>query len=169
MSGHFSVGDILVYPNYGIVEVKEVQRLEAGGQKQEFFVLETLERKKSLKVPSKTAESSGLRRLATHKEIEEIMALLRTKGEQYGVEWYERCRVNEGRLKSGALPEVAKVVRDLWFITEAHQKNSKEAPLFKDAYAFMLAEIAYVEKQKRTDLQERMKLLFKQKEKNEEK
>jgi CarD family transcriptional regulator len=159
----FSVGDILVYPAYGIVEIKQKESTEVAGSRVECYVLETLERRKSIKVPARSAEKSGLRRLFDAEELDRVYEVLKRPGGQYELPWYERFKVNEARLRSGDLLEVAAVVRDLWFIREVKQKNSKEFPLQKEATNFLLSELAYIEKKRKGDILEKIKYLMKQK------
>lgn len=159
----FSTGDILVYPSYGIVELLERQRKEIAGHKMDVYVLQTHEKKQQIMVPAQTAEKSGLRRPIKKKLIDSIYKLLKEQPAQAKLDWYDRYRINEEKLRSGVLTSVAEVVRDLWHLREANEKNSKEWVQKQEAMNYLAGELAYVEKKRKSEILEKIDILMKEK------
>lgn len=164
MSTPFSVGDILVYPSYGIVEVKDREKTEVGDYKLEVYVLRTLERSTDIRVPVKNSDKVGLRRLVAHDKVENIYAILNEPGGQYETPWYERCRINEARIKGGVLEEIARVITDTYFLKDrGEQLNKKEVELQKEAEKLLVNELSYVEKRKKQEIRNQIKAIMKHK------
>lgn len=144
------------------MEIKDREKTEAGGQKLEVFCLETMDKRTTIRVPVKNSEAIGLRHLYPQEEIETVWDILRSPSEQDELAWYERCRINEARIKTGQLEEIAKVVRDLIILKDLPQKNNKEVAIQKEADKLLVNELAYVEKHRKNDIRNKLKAIAKQ-------
>ena len=66
----FQLGDMAVYPGYGVAEITGLEKKEFSGASQEFYVLRVLGKDMTVMVPKTNANSAGLRSIiATDKII----------------------------------------------------------------------------------------------------
>ena len=75
----FDVGDYVVYPKHGVGRVIELQSSEIAGMALELYVLRFEKEKMTLRVPTNKAESVGMRKLSSDKQMQEAMVTLKDR------------------------------------------------------------------------------------------
>src|SRR5262245_13416612 len=75
----FRVGDKAVYPAHGVAEVIGVDTKEIGGRLTSFYLLKVIDSDMRILVPTDKAREVGLREVASHEEVAEVMEILREK------------------------------------------------------------------------------------------
>ena len=62
------IGDLVVYPIYGVGEVENFDTYEVDGSSQDFILINFKQDKMKLRIPRDKASSSGLRKLSNKNE-----------------------------------------------------------------------------------------------------
>jgi CarD family transcriptional regulator len=131
---NFVVGDYVVY----------LQSSEIAGMKLELYVLRFEKEKMTLRVPTNKAESVGMRKLSSDKQMNEALATLKGKPKVKRTMWSRRAQEYEAKINSGDLVSIAEVVRDL-FRPDAPEQSYSERQIFEGATSRLARELAAME------------------------
>ena len=143
MSSEFAIGDKAVYPSQGVAEVAGIEQKEISGKIQRFYVLRVLETGLRILVPIDKADQVGLRKVAGHAEIEEVMEILRDKEVHIDRQtWNRRYRGFMEKIKSGSLFEVAEVFRDLYRLKGLKPLSFGERRMLDTAKGLIVQELS---------------------------
>ena len=110
----FKVGEVVVYPHHGAARITDIEQREMGGETLEFLVLQINQSDLVVRVPSKNAETVGVRDVVGKEGLERVFSVLRELDVEEAGNWSRRYKANQERLASGDINKVAEVVRDLW-------------------------------------------------------
>ncbi|MCA9580534.1 MAG: CarD family transcriptional regulator [Myxococcales bacterium] len=145
----FKVGDKAVHPSHGVAEITSVEVKEIGGNKKEFYVLETLDkgRKQKLMVATDAVVRLGLRKVISRTEAKKVYEVLRADEVAVTSQpWNRRQREYNEMLNSGSLFQVAKVLRDLYRLKGGKELSFGERRLLEQASSLLVTELALVKK-----------------------
>jgi len=142
----FDVGDYVVYPKHGVGRVIELLEQEIAGMTLELYVLRFEKEKMTLRVPTNKAESVGMRKLSSDKQMNEALATLKGKPKVKRTMWSRRAQEYEAKINSGDLVSIAEVVRDLHRAENQPEQSYSERQLFEQALDRITREIAAVKK-----------------------
>ena len=110
----FNVGDLAVYPKHGLGVVKGVENREIAGNRQTFYILKILETGMTIMVPTTNARENGMRSVIDQTKVVEVYEILRQRDIPIDNQtWNRRRREYLGKIMSGSIYEIAKVLRDL--------------------------------------------------------
>lgn len=139
----FNIGDKAVYPGHGVAEVTGVERREIAGAVMEFYCLRVLENDMKVMVPKKNAEAVGLRRIVDTRQLQEVYAVLTRRGEKISTAtWNRRYREYMEKIKTGSLPEIASVLRDLCLLRGDKDLSFGERKMLDTARTLLVQELA---------------------------
>lgn len=141
----FDVGDFVVYPKHGVGRVVELQKSEIAGMALELYVLRFEKEKMTLRVPTHKAESVGMRKLSSNKQMDEALATLKGKPKVKRTMWSRRAQEYEAKINSGDLVSIAEVVRDLFRPEDAPEQSYSERTIFEGAASRLARELAAME------------------------
>ena len=110
----FKVGDTVVYPHHGAAVIEAIEQREMGGETLEYLVLQIHQSDLVVRVPSKNAETVGVRDVVGEAGLRKVFGFLRETDVEEAGNWSRRFKANQERLASGDVNKVAEVVRDLW-------------------------------------------------------
>ena len=142
----FVVGDYVVYPKHGVGRVIELQSSEIAGMKLELYVLRFEKEKMTLRVPTNKAESVGMRKLSSDKQMGEALATLKGKPKVKRTMWSRRAQEYEAKINSGDLVSIAEVTRDLFRADDQPEQSYSERQIFEAASSRLARELAAMEK-----------------------
>ena len=142
----FVVGDYVVYPKHGVGRVIELQSSEIAGMKLELYVLRFEKEKMTLRVPTNKAESVGMRKLSSDKQMSEALATLKGKPKVKRTMWSRRAQEYEAKINSGDLVSIAEVTRDLFRPEDQPEQSYSERQIFEAASSRLARELAAMEK-----------------------
>ena len=152
----FKIGDFVVYPTHGVGKVIDVLKQEIAGHKLELIVI-TFERDRmTLRVPVDKAATSGLRKLASKKIMDEAMLTLKGRARVKRTMWSRRAQEYEAKINSGDLISIAEVVRDLHRAEDQPEQSYSERQLYESALDRMARELAAVENIERDEAIEKL-------------
>jgi CarD family transcriptional regulator len=142
---NFVVGDYVVYPKHGVGRVIELQSQEIAGMSLELYVLRFEKEKMTLRVPTNKAESVGMRKLSSTKQMQEALNTLKGKPKVKRTMWSRRAQEYEAKINSGDLVSIAEVVRDLFRPEDAPEQSYSERQIFEAATSRLARELGAME------------------------
>jgi CarD family transcriptional regulator len=138
----FRVGDKVVYPAQGVSEVIGVETKEIGGRLTSFYLLRIVDSDMKILVPTDKAHQVGLREIASHTEVEEVLDILREREVHLDKQtWNRRYRGFMEKIKTGSLFEVAEVFRDLYRLKSSKTLSFGERRMLDTARNLIVKEL----------------------------
>ena len=161
MKTEFTIGDKAVYPSQGVAEVVGIEKKEVYGQVQRFYVLQALDTGLRILVPTDKADQVGLRRVAGHEEIDEVIEILRDKEIHIDRQtWNRRYRGFMEKIKSGSLFEVAEVFRDLYRLKGMKPLSFGERRMLDTANGLIVQELSVARAADSQKVEQELDLMF---------
>jgi len=136
----FVEGDHVVYPTHGVGRVERIATEEIAGHKLIHITFE--ENRMTLRVPVAKARTAGLRKLASRKQFDEALAVLRGKARVKRTMWSRRAQEYEAKINSGDPLAIAEVVRDLHRNSGQPDQSFSERQIYESAMDRLAAELA---------------------------
>ncbi|MEZ4448639.1 MAG: CarD family transcriptional regulator [Nannocystaceae bacterium] len=157
----FKVGEKAVYPGHGVAEIIGLERREISGAAMEFYVLRVLENDMKVMVPKRNAANVGLRRLVTDDQIVEVYEVLSRRGEKISTAtWNRRHREYMEKIKTGSLPAIASVMRDLCLLRGDKDLSFGERKMLDTARTLLVQELALAKGVDEGAMAEELEALF---------
>jgi len=141
----FSVGESVVYPAHGVGRIVALEKQEVAGLELELFVIEFMQDKMTLRVPTTKIQSVGMRKLAEDPTLKKALTTLKGRPRVKRTMWSRRAQEYEAKINSGDLVSIAEVVRDLYRSENQPEQSYSERQLFEQALDRMARELAAVE------------------------
>ena len=107
------IGDLVVYPSYGVGEIEKFDKYDIDGLDQDFILINFKQDKMKLRIPKIKAASSGLRKLSNKNRLSKALEVLAEKPSVKKDMWIKRAKEYEKNINSGDPVLIAEVVRDL--------------------------------------------------------
>ena len=107
------VGDLVVYPIYGVGEIENFDTYNVDGSQEDFILINFKQDKMKLRIPKSKAANSGLRKLSNKNRLSKAMEVLAEKPSIKKDMWIKRAKEYEKNINSGDPVLIAEVVRDL--------------------------------------------------------
>lgn len=159
----FTPGQLVVYPAQGVGKIERVDSQQVCGIQTEFFIVHILTSNITLMIPIKSANSVGLRPLASAEEAAAAMTMLEDLScppPMVGQNWNRRQREYNERLKEGTLLAVAGIIKELTLISSIKELSFGEKRLLEQAMNFVRLEMAHIWQCTPEDVVERIQQLF---------
>jgi len=145
MSGtdlNFHIGDKVVYPNHGVGVIEQISSRSIGATIERFYLLNIKASSLKVMVPCQNAGSVGLRRVVRNGEIQKVLDAL-SIGENGGNgDWKDRFKENSERMRTGALLEVAVVLKSLVSLSCSKPLSFREKKMLERAKYLLVSEMA---------------------------
>jgi CarD family transcriptional regulator len=142
----FVDGDFVVYPTHGVGKVERIATEEIAGHKLELIHITFDENRMTLRVPTNKARTAGLRKLASPKQFDEVLATLKGRARIKRTMWSRRAQEYEAKINSGDPSAIAEVVRDLHRNAGQPDQSFSERQIYESALDRLAAEYAALEK-----------------------
>ena len=107
------IGDLVVYPIYGVGEIENFDTYDVDGSAQDFILINFKQDKMKLRIPREKASHSGLRKLSNKNRLSKALEVLAEKPAVKKDMWIKRAKEYEKNINSGDPVLIAEVVRDL--------------------------------------------------------
>lgn len=140
----FSVGQKVVYPNYGVTRVEKIGLADWGGQEQECYHLRLLSNNAQIMVPKDNGDLVRLRQVSTKKKIDQLIKMLADGNIDSFKDWKGRYKQNLDKMRTGELESVAEVIKNLRKISERKSLSFREKKMYERAKHFLVSEISHV-------------------------
>ena len=138
----FVEGDHVVYPTHGVGKVERIATEEIAGHRLELIHITFEENRMTLRVPVAKARTAGLRKLATRKQFDEALAVLKGRARIKRTMWSRRAQEYEAKINSGDPLAIAEVVRDLHRNAGQPDQSFSERQIYEAAMDRLAAELA---------------------------
>jgi CarD family transcriptional regulator len=141
----FVDGDFVVYPTHGVGKVERIATEEIAGHTLELIHITFDENRMTLRVPTNKARTAGLRKLASRKQFDEVLATLKGRARIKRTMWSRRAQEYEAKINSGDPGSIAEVVRDLHRNAGQPDQSFSERQIYESALDRLAAEYAALE------------------------
>ena len=139
----YTVGEKVVHPMHGAGVISEITEERMSGKLERYYVFSAPLSGLTLKIPVANSGAVGLRRLISRQQLAETLASQR-EFEEVMTENH-RYRENMGRIKSGEVREVARVVKGLMHRDASRGLSTVERKMLRSAKQILLSEMMLVE------------------------
>ncbi len=142
VSGTFSIGDKVVYPNHGVGIIEQISSRTIGLTVQRVYELKIKSSNLKVSVPFTNVASVGLRRVVKNQEVQKIVDFL-TDGECCNhADWKYRFKENSEKMRTGSLLEVAIVLKGLLLLAQSKPLSFREKKMLERARYLLVSELA---------------------------
>lgn len=159
----FSIGDLVVHPMHGAGVIHDIVKEKVAGVTKEYYVFQMPVGGLVLKIPTANTQMIGIRSIASHREITELLEAIPSLTVESSSNWNKRYQENLTLLKSGDLYQVAKVVKGLMHRDSQRGLSTGERKMLHNAKQIMISEIVLVEKEEYRDVETRLDRVMMQK------
>lgn len=153
----FRVGDKVAHPMHGAGVIDDIVTETVAGAKQDYYVFRMPVGGLTLKIPTVSGETNGLRGVwdigRIYQLIQDIAGL---EVERFVGSWNQRYRENMEKLKSGDLYEVARVVKSLLHREREKGLSTGERKMLRTAKQILISEMVLSTGEDYNDLERRV-------------
>ena len=141
----FVEGDFVVYPTHGVGKVERIATEEIAGHTLELIHITFDENRMTLRVPTNKARTAGLRKLASRKQFDDVLGVLKGRARIKRTMWSRRAQEYEAKINSGDPAAIAEVVRDLHRNSGQPDQSFSERQIYESALERLAAEYGALE------------------------
>ena len=142
----FNIGEVVVYPNHGVGEIKSISTIEISKIKTKCYIIQMEQAKLVIRVPLDKQNEVGLRKIASKKKIEEVFNILEQKPKIRRIMWSRRAQEYDAKIHSGDPVKIGEVIRDLFRKNNQPEQSYSERQMFQIALERLAREVAAIEK-----------------------
>ena len=142
----FRVEDFVVYPTHGVGQILGTETQEIAGTELDLLVINFAHDRMTLRIPVGKAETSGLRRLSSRKQMDLALVKLEGRARIRRTMWSRRAQEYESKINSGDPISIAEVVRDLRRNSTQSEQSYSERQMYQAALDRLAREFAAIEK-----------------------
>lgn len=157
----FVEGDMAVYPAHGVGVIKSVETQTVAGTDQSFYVMEILENKMTIMIPTASSAKVGLRAIVNEAQVQEVVEILQDRDVELGAQtWNRRYRDYMEKIKTGSVHEVAAVLRDLFLLSVDKDLSYGERKMLDTAKGLLVKELSLAKKEDEETMSNRIDAIF---------
>ena len=138
----FQVGEKVVYPNHGVGTIVNIDTRSSGSSLERFYLLRFNYNSMTVMVPFSHVTDVGLRKITKAGEIARVLNYLATAPCKVVGDWKLRFKLNSEKMRSGSLPEVTEVLKQLLVIHADKPLSFREKKMLDKARHMLIAEVA---------------------------
>lgn len=144
----YKLNDKVVYPGHGVAVVKEISEKKIGSTNVTFFKLVFLYKDMTILVPIYNVKSIGIRNPSPPKTVEQTYKELLQQPEKRleSIDftpsgWNKRNKEYQQKIQSGLLLEIAKIYRDLMYVSQQKDLSFGERTLLQTTEDLLVQEL----------------------------
>ena len=138
----FKIGDKVVYPNHGVGVIEQINFGILSGRTEMYYMLRIVSSGLKVMVPSSNADAVGLRPVIRNGETTKVLTFLETAKPSSHHDWKHRFKENSERMRTGALIEVAAVLKSLVALSRTKPLSFREKKMLERAKFLLVSELA---------------------------
>jgi len=144
MSGDrvFHIGEKVVYPNHGVGIIEQISSRTMGTSVEKFYLLKIATSSLKVMVPFANVDSVGMRPVVRNGEVQKIVDYLSSGECVNAADWKDRFKENSDRMRTGALADVAVVLKSLLILGQDKSLSYREKKMLERARYLLVSEIA---------------------------
>ena len=136
-------GDIVVLPQHGLCAVVGKRRVSDGSSRVEYLILIVLSNAQVITLPVTKLAERKLRAPMSLDDFDAVLAVLSQQNKRISTMWSRRFKRNQALLSSGAILEVAAVVRVISDWSQKNPLSPAEQTMYDRAYTNLIAEMKH--------------------------
>ncbi len=140
----FKIGEKLVYPNHGVGVVETIHESLVEGSAHPCYQVRLLGTNSRVTIPVSNSDRVGLRPLVRRQDVGTIFRLLEDGGFDPTSDWKGRFKQNLDKMRTGRLPDVADVLKNLNWVQKHKALSFREKKMYERARYLVVSEIALV-------------------------
>jgi CarD family transcriptional regulator len=138
----YKIGDKVVYPNHGVGVIEQINFGVLNGRTEKYYMLKIFSSGLKVMVPSTNAISVGLRPVIRNGETLKVLSFLEKGKPNSHHDWKHRFKENSERMRTGALIEVAAVLKSLVSLSRTKPLSFREKKMLERAKFLLVSELA---------------------------
>ncbi len=138
----FKIGDKVVYPNHGVGIIEQISYGVLNGRTEKYYMLRILSSGLKVMVPQTNAIAVGLRPVIRSGETVKVLGYLEKGKFNSHHDWKHRFKENSERMRTGALIEVAAVLKSLVALSRSKPLSFREKKMLERAKFLLVSELA---------------------------
>ncbi len=152
----FNVGDMVLYPLYGVGTIIELKEMEILGSIGKYYVLKVSATGMSVMVPVESDKSVGLRSIIGRDAALSVIENFPRLQSDSCPNWNKRYRENMDLLKTGNVLDSAKVVKSLMDRERERGLSTGERRMYVQAKQILLSELEVATEISATELEKQL-------------
>ena len=138
----YKIGDKVVYPNHGVGIIEQINFGVMNGRTEKYYMLKIYSSGLKVMVPATNAISVGLRPVIRNGETLKVLTFLEKGKPNSHHDWKHRFKENSERMRTGALIEVAAVLKSLVSLSRTKPLSFREKKMLERAKYLLVSELA---------------------------
>ena len=138
----YKIGDKVVYPNHGVGIIEQINFGVLNGRTEKYYMLKIFASGLKVMVPASNAISVGLRPVIRNGETLKVLGFLEKGKPNSHHDWKHRFKENSERMRTGALIEVAAVLKSLVSLSRTKPLSFREKKMLERAKFLLVSELA---------------------------
>ena len=138
----YKIGDKVVYPNHGVGIIEQINFGILNGRTEKYYMLKIYSSGLKVMVPATNAISVGLRPVIRNGETLKVLSFLEKGKPNSHHDWKHRFKENSERMRTGALIEVAAVLKSLVSLSRTKPLSFREKKMLERAKYLLVSELA---------------------------
>jgi CarD family transcriptional regulator len=138
----YKIGDKVVYPNHGVGIIEQINFGVLSGRTEKYYMLKIYASGLKVMVPATNAISVGLRPVIRNGETLKVLGFLEKGKPNSHHDWKHRFKENSERMRTGALIEVAAVLKSLVSLSRTKPLSFREKKMLERAKFLLVSELA---------------------------
>ncbi|HCT63758.1 MAG TPA: CarD family transcriptional regulator [Lachnospiraceae bacterium] len=139
----FEVGDKIVYPMYGAGVIDDIEVSDKEGTTENHYVIRIPNGNLKIKVAAKKSEQIGIRLVSNLEQLNNAIEQVVNTPVVIQNNWNVRYKENLEKIRSGRLPDVVEVARNLMLRERERSLSGAEKKMLNNAKQIIISEIAY--------------------------
>ncbi|MDR2163000.1 MAG: CarD family transcriptional regulator [Clostridiales Family XIII bacterium] len=155
----YSIGDKIVYPMHGAGVVESIEDRQILGESRRYYILRLPIGEVTIMIPCDSTDTVGVREVIGRKELKSVDKALKGNSDEISGNWNRRYRDNMEKLKSGQLPSVCEVVRNLMRAEKKKKLSMGEKKMLTSAKQILMSELILVSERDAVEIEEHISML----------
>ncbi|MDR1496477.1 MAG: CarD family transcriptional regulator, partial [Clostridiales Family XIII bacterium] len=129
------------------------------GESRRYYILRLPIGDVTIMIPCDSTANVGVREIIGKKELKTVDKALRGASDEVSGNWNRRYRDNMEKLKSGQLPHVCEVVRNLMRAEKKKKLSMGEKKMLSSAKQILMSELILVSERNAVEIEEHISML----------
>jgi CarD family transcriptional regulator len=144
---------------HGAGVVVSIEDRQILGESRRYYILRLPIGEVTIMIPCDSTENVGVREIICKKELKTVDKALKGESDEITGNWNRRYRDNMEKLKSGQLPHVCEVVRNLMRAERKKKLSMGEKKMLSSAKQILMSELILVSEKDAMEIEEHISML----------
>ena len=150
----YKIGDKVVYPNHGVGMIEQVSYGVLNGRTERYYMIRVVSSGLRVMVPQSNADIVGLRPVIRTNDTTKVLGFLEKGKLNCHHDWKHRFKENSERMRTGALLEVAVVLKSLVSLSRSKPLSFREKKMLERARYLLVSELAMAKNLDETEVEQ---------------